>query len=368
MKSMKILLACLLLLTLLLPATALAMTQEEWNLSCNSKTSRSVDAYQYPGPGDRGKFIATLPANTYVHKDNAGDGWRGITWMINGVKGYGWVEEAVLVRCSSQIRGSDGFAHNIHELDPNHDQKVTQNQVILIAPSLLLDGNTDYSGVEFELPDSPAAQAVRNSSQAGGQKTTSATATALAETTQTAAADSVAVTLEELGTHTSKVSYQGKSKDVPTAELSFGKDVPEDKKLAVIYTPKTGKASLRESASGNADVLKQCKAGTLVSVLEYGKTYSLINYKNTAGYILTDCLKFHGIAAETDGKGVLSYNGKTSGGTTINIRLAADGGSRKIGEFRTGTEVTIIKYGDAWCEIEVGGIRGFVMTAYLVKN
>ena len=259
---------------------------------------------------------------------------------------------------------------------------VSQNQVILIAPSLLLEGNTDYSGVEFELPDSPAAQAVRNSSQDGGPKAAATTAattaetfgasvsttTTTTETAQTATAGGVAVTLEELGTHTSKVSYQGKSTKVPTSELSFGKDVPEDKKLAVIYTPKTGKASLRKSASSNADVLKQCKAGTLVSVLEYGKTYSKISYKNTVGYILTDCLKFHGVTGEAEGKGILSYNGKTSGGTTVNIRLAADSGSRKIGEFRTGTEVTVIKYGDEWCEIEVDGIRGFVMTAYLVKN
>jgi SH3-like domain-containing protein len=65
---------------------------------------------------------------------------------------------------------------------------------------------------------------------------------------------------------------------------------------------------------------------------------------------------------------MLSYNGKVNGGTTVNIRLAADGGSRKIGEFRTGTEVTIIKYGDEWCEIEVGGLRGYVMTVFLVKS
>ncbi len=396
MKRSKKLLACLLVLTCLLPASgALAITQEEWNLSCNSKTSRSVDAYQYPGPDDRGKFIATLPANTYVHKDDSTDGWTGVTWMINGVKGYGWVEEALLVRCSSQIRGSDGFAHNIHELDPRHDRKVSQNLVILIAPSLLAEGKTDYSGVEFELPDSPAARAVRESAQAGSQETVSDAAATTPEKTQADAApvatastplkpapkrepketrqaattqDGVSVTIKTLGSAISTVSYNGGTYEVLTADLSFGQDVPEDKKLAVIHTPRTGKASLRKSASGDANLLKQCKAGTLVGVLEYGKTYTKINYKNAVGYILTDCLKFHGIAGESVDTGKLIYNGKATGGTTINIRLEADGGSRTIGEFKTGTEVLVIQRGGEWCEIEVNGIRGFVMAKYLMAT
>ena len=175
------------------------------------------------------------------------------------------------------------------------------------------------------------------------------------------------ITVEELGTYMCKVSYLGKTEVVLTAELSFGTVVPKDKQLAVIYTPKTGKASLRSLASANADILEQCKAGFLVSVMEYGKPYSRINYKNTVGYILTDCLKFYSVSEKTEGKGMLCYNGKTSGDTTVNIRLEADVGSRKIGNFIIGTEVTIIKYDDEWCEIEVGGLRGFIKTAFLMK-
>lgn len=276
-----------------------------------------------------------------------------IAYYKNGEEHAAYIERTDLLGTTTQYMNEDGLPDGIRQADPNYDAVVGAHEVTWLAESIAQDLDAQ---VEAERNASGKEQ--KNGTTGKGQKSGAS------------AKDkgNGVVTLKELGTYMSKVSYQGETKEVPTAELNFGKDVPEDKKLAVIYTPKTGKASLRRSASGNAGILKQCKAGTLVGVLEYGKAYSLIIYKNTVGYIQTGCLKFYGAAAETEGKGKLGYHGKVSGGTTINIRLEADGGSRKIGEFRTGTEVTIMKYGDEWCEIEVGGIRGFVLTEFLVKS
>ncbi len=323
------------------PSQTTSKEELAFNADCPWRLKRTINGYSDTHMTQK---YETINIGTYCTIGTTFGDVVKITYYKDGEKHSAYIERADLLGATTQYVNADGQTSGINQSDPNYAAVVGSHEVTWLAESIQQDLDAQ---VEAERNDSGKEQkgAASTNDNANG-----------------------VVTLKELGTHTSKVSYQGTTMDVPTAELSFGKDVPEDKKLAVIYTPKTGKASLRRSASYNADILKQCKAGVLVSVLEYGETYSLINYKNTNGYILTDCLKFHSVAAEAEGKGVLCYKGKSSGSTTINIRLAADSGSRKIGEFKTGIEVTIIKYGDEWCEIEVGGIRGFVMTMYLVKS
>ncbi|MBR6753115.1 MAG: SH3 domain-containing protein, partial [Clostridia bacterium] len=61
----------------------------------------------------------------------------------------------------------------------------------------------------------------------------------------------------------------------------------------------------------------------------------------------------------------LSYNGRTTGSTTINVRNAASGDSAKIAEWETGTEVEVFGQEKGWYEIEHDGIHGFVMEKFL---
>ncbi len=367
MKTIAKILACLMLLTLLLPAGALAMTQEEWDLSSTLKTTKQVNVYSYASGSP--EVIDTIPAGTYCKYSDSGIGIKAIKYMKDGEIRSGWVDETAIVRCTTQIRISDGMADNVHEKDPDYNKKVTKENTIYVAPSLLIDSAEDKAPNSATSATTSASVA----NTAATALTTTATTSAKPDPelepkeiqqTSTTQGD-VSVTINTLGSVFSTITHNGSTYEVATADLNFGKDMPEDKKLAVIYTPKTGKATLRRSASNNADMLKQCKAGTLVSVLEYGETYCLINYKNTNGYILTDCLKFHGVAAQTEGKGVLSYNGKTNGGTTVNIRNAANKGSAKIGEWKTGTEVTVWGHEDGWYEIETNGMRGFVLEEFL---
>ena len=54
---------CILFLILLLPTIGFAQTQEEWNLSCNNKTSCSTTVYKTDA---KHEVKETIPANTYV--------------------------------------------------------------------------------------------------------------------------------------------------------------------------------------------------------------------------------------------------------------------------------------------------------------
>lgn len=394
MKALRRMLCLLLTFLLFFTSTCFAMTQDEWNRSCNNKTSCSTTVYVI-GTYDTVKEI--IPANTYLQvEESIGNNMKKVSYMIGGVKRRGKISDSVIIRCSSQYRGSNGLAYGVHELDPKHDALLESHLVSYIAPSLLAEGNKDYSHLEFELPEGAAAQAAKaaagnsqnsedrlatqstsdTSKQTTGSKNTNSksnsstakpTSTAKAASAPSASSDGVEIKIEQLGTQTTKVSYQGKIVEVPTSELKFGTEVQDDKYVASIYAPKTGKASLRTKASTSAPAAKQCKAGTIVNVIEYGDKFCKIIYDGSAGYLLTSCLKFYD-NDQAPTTGALSYNGKTNGSTTINIRNAAYADAAKIGTWKTGTEVLVFGHEDGWYEIEANGKRGFVMDEFLTTQ
>ena len=359
----------ILIAVLLLPIVAFAQTQEEWNLSCRWKTSCSTTVYAL---GTENEVQETIPANTYVRiYDSVGE-MKKIRYMIGGSQRTGLVNSSNLVKCTSSVRGNSGYAEGVHELDPNHDAILQNSEVITIAESLLQNGTTDYSGLNFSTPDSPTAQAAqatagRSSSSSSSSQPRGSDTHDEPEATTTSRGN-VQVTVEQLGSTTSKVRYNGTTTEVKTADLVFSSDVPEGKRIAVVYAPNTGKASLRAKASSSADVLKKCKAGTIVSVLEYGKKFCKINYNGSVGYILTSCLQFISPDEQPVGTGVLTYKGKATGRTTINVRNDADGDSAKITEWRTGTEVLVFGKEGKWYEVEANGMRGFVKEEFLTMN
>ena len=274
--------------------------------------------------------------------------------MVNGVKKKGW-SQVKLIDCFSVIRKSDGFAYNIHENDPDYEAKIKEG-VLEFDITKYSDERAYYryragAGPEPERKDDSNAVKSQNASQTDTQASEGGTS----------------VGIVELGRTSSKIQYQGKTVSVSTSDLTFSENVPENKKLATIYAPRTGKASLRQTASSKGTLLKNCKAGTIVSVLAIGNGYTRINYKGTVGYIKTACLKFYG-DSESTAQGVLSYKGNTGGGTTVNVRNTPKGDSAKVAEWRTGTEVTILSHENGWYEIEANGMHGYVLEKFVTEK
>ena len=363
----------LILLLILLPVMALAQTQEEWNLSCNYKTAKTTTVYVL---GQDNVVQEVIPANTYVKiYDSIGDDVRKIQYMIGGVTRKGKVSTSSLVRCSSQYRKPDGWAENVHELDPNHDKILESNTVILVAPSLLQEGNKDYSGLNFTDPDSPFAQAAQ---QTAGRENKveeqtpaatpvpssmqSASRSASAQTDHTAPASehTVQIDLVQLGAFTTTVKHEGREIEVPTSGLQFSDDVPDGKRLASILAPRTGRCYLRAKASSKGDVSGKCKAGTVVQVVKYGKNYCQIVYEGQVGYVQTACLTFLDPSANVLGTTVLTYNGRATGAAQVPIRNTASNDSCIIVKLRSGTEVTVMAKAGKWYEIAYEGLHGFV--------
>ena len=357
MKRCKLLALLILVCLLMLPVFATAETQQEFELRCNKKTATAATVYSFLNSplNSGGEVVDHIPAGTYVILGGAGsNNWQYITYMINGNKKSGWVQ-ANIIDCTSVIRKSDGFAYNIHEKDPNYNAKIKEG-VLEFDITKYSDQGAYYryragAGPEPERKDGSNVVKSQNASQTDTQASEGGTS----------------VGIVELGRTSSKIQYQGKTVSVSTSDLTFSENVPENKKLATIYAPRTGKASLRQTASSKGTLLKNCKAGTIVSVLAIGNGYTRINYKGTVGYIKTACLKFYG-DSESTAQGVLSYKGNTGGGTTVNVRNTPKGDSAKVAEWRTGTEVTILSHANGWYEIEANGMHGYVMDEFLTEK
>lgn len=177
-----------------------------------------------------------------------------------------------------------------------------------------------------------------------------------------------AAQIDILSSYESEITVGGEKITVLTNELEFESTAKEEERLAVIYAPKTGKATLRAKASQSAKMVKNCKAGRYALVLEKGKNFSKIYYNNAVGYIRTDCLKFYPIANEPYAEGILSLNGYTTGNAEINIRNKADYGTHISGTYKTGTVVRVIEIGDTWTEVEIDRIRGYIQTKFLTMQ
>ena len=225
---------------------------------------------------------------------------------------------------------------------------------------------------QMDTDNQESSSSTSTTKKGGGTKTTTTNATTTKTTTSDVNTDVLwqgeLISVKTWGFHSSVILVDGKEQSVPTHELTFSEKVDVEKRLAYIHAPRTGKCSLRAKASDKGDVLDKCPAGTIVQVVSYGKSYCQIVFEGQVGYVLTSCLKFCGADAEIIGTGVLTYNGKATGRTTINIRNAADGDSEKIAEWRTGTQVQVFALKNGWYEIEFNGIHGYVMQKFLTME
>jgi SH3-like domain-containing protein len=358
MKKLSMMLCLVLALIYALPTIAGAETQQEFELRCYKKTVAATDVYDFRYKAE-GEVIDHIPAGTYVIIHSSGE-WYYITYMINVLKKSGSVKVG-FVDTASVVRRSDGIADLVHEKDPEYSAKIKQGTLEFDVTQY--DDKMEYAAYKAGLAPEPA----RKSDAASSKSTPNAdhtTAEIASETDQ----NDISVGVLELGLVYSKISYNGQPMEVATADLVFGENIPEGKELAVIYAPNTGRASLRKSASENATVLKTCKAGVIVSVIEVGKTYTKVNYKGTIGYVKNSSLQFYSAASQDTATGKLSYKGKTNGATTVNVRCKADKESVVVATWETGTAVRILSTANGWYEIEAKGIHGWVLQEYLTKD
>lgn len=359
----------LLLVCVLLPVMASADDLYEWNRSCRRKTICTTKVFS---GGDTTRVIATIPANTYVKVHGATDQWADISYKTaSGKSGRGLADPDCIGSAVISFTDANGDRRGIQELQ--YYEMYGNNP----PPGGVLDkplpgGNGETVGKPDSSGETESAE--KNTSSAGNT-TSKKTAATKKNTKSTAPAPNAdilwqgeKVEVRTLGVVSSMIVADGAEQNVPTAELQFSGDAGEDRRIASILAPRTGKCSLREKASDKADVITKCKAGTVVQVLEYGKSYCRVVCEGQMGYVQTACLTFLDPAAEIMGTTVLTYNGRATGSAQVPVRNTASNDSSMIAKLRSGTEVAVLGKTGKWYEVAYEGMHGFVHENYMSEE
>lgn len=353
---------------MLLPTMAFATSQEEWDLTCRSKTTGTVTLYSISIADDGTKTaheVGSLSSGKYIHVNDFNDDLRMffISYLANGSRKEAYIKsESAIVQAEKTINFTDG-SHIIVPEKVAETPSALQKWISNVAPGRVIAGD---GSKPVSIDGTTPTTSQSSSGQTSSKKTTTKQATPSHQYTWEP--QQATISLRQLGVDTSTIVHNGEELQVPTHELTFASDIPQGKKIAIIYAPNTGKCSLRQKASESAKAIKQCKAGTVVAVLEYGSKFCQVDYQGQVGYVLTRCLQFHDSNVQPLGTGMLTYNGKCTGRTTINIRHETSGKSAKIAEWKTGTQVTVFDFADGWYEIEYKGIHGYVMEKFLTMT
>ena len=403
----------LLLLFLLLPHCVIAESEYDFMEFCHAKYTSNSTLYSivYETADDGSKVpvdavpIATLPAGTYYKPLSPGtitiapdDKYFEIAACLNGrrVEGYHRVGESsalladVTVWLVNYSGGSDA-AIGVNEViarTPEYLERFMNkrypSQPYSLIPPYLREETVPAPESPTDKPASTEKTSTSTSTTKKPTTTKKAKATATPAPTEVPApeawlsadwlADNVdadcterrEVGIVRLGVVDSDVTLDGVDYTVPTDALTFAEGVKDKHRIAAIYAPRTGRCILRAKASEKAKELDKCPAGTIVPVLEYGKTWTKIRYDGQVGYVKTSVLTFLGDKGEPIGTGVTSYQGKATGNAQVPVRNGKTSEAEIIVNLRTATEVTVLSFDGKWYEIDHDGWYGFLYKSYFM--
>ena len=145
---------------------------------------------------------------------------------------------------------------------------------------------------------------------------------------------------------------------------------------AVVTTRNGGKVNVRSGPSSAYGGIGSLPSGTRLTVLLKGNGWYQVSANGLTGFMSTSYISGSGSA-------VGGNTGSTSSGTVtsttawvnnpkstqvLNLRETPSQTARSIGQYRNGTQVKVVSYGNTWCEVYVGTRHGYMMTRYLSFN
>lgn len=286
-----------------------------------------------------GESYESIPIGTYCMITDEHDDVVRISYYKDGEQHSAYVPKASLMGAYTQYKENpdDDYSNTVYTGDPDYEKIIEGKEITWLAESI--QNNLDEKMIVAQ------SSATVTDSQEGQEPTV--------------------VEVRELGIASSIVYRDGKEVTVQTGDLSFAQSTPEGKELAVIFAPKAGYASMRKTASINGKVLKKIKAGTIVLVLEIGDEWTKIQHKNQPGFVKNSSLRYYRSGTKAKAIGIISYKGKTTVNTTVNVRNTPEKGSNVVAVWKVGKEVTVLDQANGWVEIEADGICGYVLERFI---
>lgn len=367
-----------LLLLGLMVFSAQAVDGLSFNEGCKYKTNQSVTLYEAIDDSTAIYGGRTLPAGTYLRKNGSNkvtEAHPDLTYIVCCPSGdsenrvYGYIKTSAISSATASYTLPSGKTVSIPEallknksalnfyIQMEYGETVSSDIVINDKYDDLPEEDT-----EKETGLTQAEWAARYSKAVVANGLTFGTVYHSEE------GEEIPVSIVELGLARSKVKMDGKTLMVPTADLSWEHNVTENRVLATINAQKQGYAFLRAKKNNKSFIMDHCITNAVVRVINYGKTWCLVDYQGVRGYVHTSALTFHANDKREYQTGVLSYKGRTyskNGTTTVNIRAKAVNGSRILKNLVVGTPVTVTGVNGKWSEVDCAGFHAFVLTEYI---
>lgn len=190
----------------------------------------------------------------------------------------------------------------------------------------------------------------------------------------------------------SRTTYGGQTGYVMNTYLTFHQGRPEiSAGTTAVVTTVSGSLNLRTEPSLSGGVIARIPQYATVNVQQRGDSWCYVVYNDTIGYVMTSYLTFNGDSAQTppeggdasdesgSGSGDNSENAGNAGGNSsgtmtayvqtesgsLNLREQPGSAYRVLRTIPRGSAVTVLSYGDPWCQVTYAGTEGYVMTSFL---
>ncbi len=142
-----------------------------------------------------------------------------------------------------------------------------------------------------------------------------------------------------------------------------------EENTAATVTSSNGKpVRLRSGPSTQYSIIASYAVGTSLTVLSTGDTWSKVRINGRTGYIMNEFIK-PGASGSTGSSGttatgytayVVSQNGKT-----VVLRSGPSKQYDALASYNVGQKVTVKSYGSTWCQVNINGLDGYMMTQFL---
>ena len=177
------------------------------------------------------------------------------------------------------------------------------------------------------------------------------------------------VTVVYVGLARSMIVINGGRQLVDTCDLVWASEAPEDKLLAVVKAPKSGKAYMKEKTKAKSMTIDTCTVDRVVRVLKIGKSWAFVDHAGMRGYIQVSSLTFYPNERRTYETGYISVKGKTPSGETVWVRSSLRSNKQRtnLEEYPVGTPLTIFADDGTWAEVDVEGWHCFIKSKYVSR-
>ena len=146
----------------------------------------------------------------------------------------------------------------------------------------------------------------------------------------------------------------------------------EENTAATVVSGNGKPVRLRSGPSVNYPIIASYAVGTKLTILSTGGTWSKVRVGSRTGYMMNEFIKPSTVGS-TGNSG--SNSGTTAGsytayvvsqnGKTVVLRSGPSKQYEALASYKVGQKVTVKSYGSTWCQVNINGLDGYMMTQFL---